>query len=82
LSQQAYEEFNELEIICQNNTEKILLGQKDNWSYIWGNSDYSSHKAYKALIGSQPAIPHFFGFGGHLVNQNINSSSSCFSLTC
>jgi hypothetical protein len=42
LTQQAYEEFNELEIICQNAAEKILLGQKDNWSYIWGNSDFSS----------------------------------------
>jgi hypothetical protein len=59
LSQESYEKFNELEIICQNATKKILLGQKDNWCYIWGNSEYSSKKAYKALIGSQPAIPPF-----------------------
>jgi hypothetical protein len=34
LSQEAFEEFNELEIICQNAMEKLLLGEKDNWSYI------------------------------------------------
>jgi hypothetical protein len=44
LSQQAYEEFNELEIICQNASGKILSGQKDEWSYIWGNSEFSSQK--------------------------------------
>jgi hypothetical protein len=38
---------------------KLILGEKDNWSYILGNSEFSSQKAYKALIGSQPAVPLF-----------------------
>jgi hypothetical protein len=44
-SQEAFEEFNELEEICQNAMEKLILGEKDNWSYIWGNSEFSSQKS-------------------------------------
>jgi hypothetical protein len=59
LSQEAFEEFNDLEIICQEAMEKVLSDGKDTWSYIWGNSEFSSQKAYKALIGVQPAVPLF-----------------------
>jgi hypothetical protein len=37
--------------------ERVLSDVKDTWSYIWGNSDFSSQKAYKALIGFQQAVP-------------------------
>jgi hypothetical protein len=39
--------------------ERVLSGEKDIWSFIWGNSEFSSQKAYKALIGFQPTVPLF-----------------------
>ena len=31
----------------------------DSWIYFWGNSNYSSKKAYKLLIGTEQASPLF-----------------------
>jgi hypothetical protein len=59
LSQQAYEEFQNLEIVCQNALTVVQEGNYDNWSYIWGNADFSSQKAYKAMIGFS-ATPKIF----------------------
>jgi hypothetical protein len=33
----------------------VQEGNKDTWTYIWGNAEFSSHKAYKAMIGHSPA---------------------------
>jgi hypothetical protein len=55
LTQQAFEEFQDLEVVCQNTLTVIQEGNSDNWSYIWGNAEFSSKKAYQAMIGSSPA---------------------------
>jgi hypothetical protein len=56
LSEDAFEQFCELHIIIQSLPAN---GGKDIWSYIWGNGEYSSRKAYKHLIGSQAVHPTF-----------------------
>ena len=33
----------------------VQEGNSDSWSYIWGNAEFSSQKAYKAMIGFSPA---------------------------
>jgi hypothetical protein len=33
----------------------VQEGNLDNWSYIWGNAEFSSQKAYQAMIGFSPA---------------------------
>ena len=59
LSQQAYEEFLELQIICDEAKERIALRNKDQWSYIWGSDEFYCKKAYKVLQGEIIVIPHF-----------------------
>jgi hypothetical protein len=59
LSQQAYVEFQSLELLCQNALTAVQEGNPDKWSYIWGNAELSSHKAYKAMIGFSPT-PRIF----------------------
>jgi hypothetical protein len=59
LSHQAFQEFEQLEIICASTAQKIQEGNIDSWTYIWGNDSFSPKKAYKVLIGYQPTIPHF-----------------------
>ena len=52
MSQQAFHEFQELESIClsvQTNQDS----RKDEWSYIWGNNQFSAKKAYKVMMGYQ-----------------------------
>jgi hypothetical protein len=55
-SEEAYRQFCELSIYLQ---ALEINGDKDAWSYIWGSKNYSSAKAYKHLIGSQPVHPAF-----------------------
>jgi hypothetical protein len=55
LSQQAFEEFQNLEVVCQNAFTVVQEGNSDTWSYIWGNAEFSSKKAYQAMIGFSPA---------------------------
>ena len=59
LSQQAYEEFLELQIIYDEAKERIALGNKDQWSYIWESDEFYCKKAYKVLQGEITVIPHF-----------------------
>jgi hypothetical protein len=59
LSQEAYNEFQEMETLCTQTKERKQSQNKDEWSYIWGNNVFTVKKAYKALIGYQPAPPHF-----------------------
>jgi hypothetical protein len=35
LSHQAFQEFEQLEIICANSAQKIQEGNIDTWTYIW-----------------------------------------------
>jgi hypothetical protein len=36
-----------------------LTSRPDTWAYIWGNSNFSSAKAYKKLIGHRQVHPAF-----------------------
>jgi hypothetical protein len=56
LSEEAYHQFCELSIYLQ---ALEMNGDRDSWLYIWGSKVYSSAKAYKHLIGSQPVHPAF-----------------------
>jgi hypothetical protein len=59
LSQQAFQEFELLEDICHNVVTTIQEGNQYGWSYICGNNEFSSQKAYKAMIGYQIPPQHF-----------------------
>lgn len=58
-SKRAHREFIQMEHLFA----KVLIEEHthltDTWSYIWVIYNFSSHKAYKVLIGSQPRPPHF-----------------------
>jgi hypothetical protein len=54
LSEEAFYQFCDLSIFLQ---ALEINGDNDSWSYIWGNRQYSSAKAYKHLSGSQPVHP-------------------------
>jgi hypothetical protein len=56
LSEQAYDQFSELEHYMQ---ALQLNDNGDQWKYIWGSGHYSSSKAYKHLIGAQPFHPAY-----------------------
>jgi hypothetical protein len=45
--------------LCEATQERINLGEIDKWSYIWNSTEFSTQKAYKALIGYQQCPPHF-----------------------
>jgi hypothetical protein len=51
LSQQAFSEFESLENLCDTTMRTIQQGNIDQWSYIWGNKEFTTKQAYKALIG-------------------------------
>jgi hypothetical protein len=59
LSTMAYNEFLELEVLCETTRSLNQDGSKDSWFYIWNSDEFSSKNAYKALIGWQPSAPHF-----------------------
>jgi hypothetical protein len=56
LSERAFDQFCKVVVIIQS---MQLNGDKDVWSYIWGNAHYSSQKAYKHLLGTQAVHPAF-----------------------
>jgi hypothetical protein len=56
MSVEASEQFHQLEFLL---TSQQQLQGPDNWHYIWGNSEFSSKKAYKHLRGRTFA-PHIF----------------------
>jgi hypothetical protein len=41
LSQQAYEEFIQMELVCKNALNNENGHDIDTWSYRWGNSSFS-----------------------------------------
>jgi hypothetical protein len=59
LSQQAFEEFEQLESLCDNVQAEMHYPRHDSWTYIWGSDKFSTTKAYKFMIGEQHA-PKFF----------------------
>jgi hypothetical protein len=56
LLEEAYDQFLDLQLWLQSIE---INEEKDVWSYIWGNTHYSSKKAYKHHIGSSPVHPAF-----------------------
>jgi len=59
LSTQAHQEFLELEKITDGYNQLERPRNSDSWTYIWGNDNFSSAKAYKAMVGINPSPPHF-----------------------
>jgi hypothetical protein len=59
LSTMAYNEFLELEVLCETTRSLNQDGSKDSWFYIWNSDEFSLKNAYKALVGWQPCAPHF-----------------------
>jgi hypothetical protein len=53
MSLEAYTEFQNLEALFEVTTESASSGEIDKWSYIWNSNEFSTQKAYKALIGYQ-----------------------------
>jgi hypothetical protein len=41
----------------------VLTEENDNWTYIWGSTQFSSSRAYKALTGHSQVEPIFKGLG-------------------
>jgi hypothetical protein len=56
LFEETYEQCCELDALLQS---LQFSGENDTWSYIWGNGQYSSVKAYKHLLGSRSVHPTF-----------------------
>jgi hypothetical protein len=56
LFEEAYEQYCELNIFLHS---IHLSGENDGWSYIWGNNQYYSQKAYKHLVGATLVHPAF-----------------------
>ncbi|CAO2177232.1 unnamed protein product [Urochloa humidicola] len=56
LSIQAHQQL----LLLEHNISQVQrLGEKDQWKYQWGNSNFTSHKAYKVIIGSRQVHPLF-----------------------
>ena len=54
LSVEAYDQFQQL-IFILDDTQ--LLQGKDQWSYIWGSTEFASNKAYLHLMGTRQISP-------------------------
>lgn len=53
---QAFEQFHQINEIISSFHPSV---EHDVWHYIWGNSTFSSKKAYRQLIGSRKVAPIF-----------------------
>ena len=56
---EAHSELIQMEVDCHKARVRMENGEMDEWSYIWGNSNFSTQKAYKVMIGHHPTPPHF-----------------------
>jgi hypothetical protein len=59
LSVEAHQQFLMMEELCHTMRMSEFQNLNDTWSYIWGNANFSSANAYKALIGIKQVPPHF-----------------------
>jgi hypothetical protein len=75
---EAYSEFQDLENLCTSTKDIIQNGNKDSWSYIWGNDSFTVKEAYKALAILVLHLLSSNGFGNLAAKQSINSSSGSF----
>ena len=78
LSREAYQEFLQLEEIWDLVKQNSGMARPDVWTYIWGNSLFSSKKNLIMwwLDFSKPALSSP-GFGRALVSRSIKSFSGC-----
>jgi hypothetical protein len=47
LSQQAFSEFESLEVLSESTISTIQQGNIDKWSYIWGGTEFTTKKLTK-----------------------------------
>jgi hypothetical protein len=76
----AYNEFLELEVLCETTRSLNQDGSKDSWFYIWNSDEFSWKNAYKALIGWQPSLHTFPGSGVPHARPSTSSSFGSFYL--
>jgi len=58
LSTQAFQELIVIDSYCVT-YHRNNAGRKDQWTYIWGNHNFSAAKAYKVMLGYKGVPPHF-----------------------
>ena len=78
LSNQAFQEFLQLEILWESLQQRIQLGSHDSWSYIWGSDKFSASKAYHMMLGKKDCPPHF----SWIWNTPAKLSTKCSSGSC
>jgi hypothetical protein len=76
LSVEAYTQFRELQFEF---SDLVLNNLNDNWTYIWGSSQFSSSKAYKTLSGHSQVEPIFRWLWKTSCQGKHNIFSSLFS---
>jgi hypothetical protein len=54
VSVEAYNQMQEFQLEL---SELVLSEENDKWTYIWGNTQFSSSKAYKSLTGHSQVHP-------------------------
>jgi hypothetical protein len=75
-SDEAHNQFLMLQALLENIE---LTSRRDTWTYIWGNSNFSSAKAYKKLIGHRRVHPAFHWIWRSKCQMNIKSYPGCCS---
>jgi hypothetical protein len=53
----SIEAYNQLQDFQVELSEILLNDENDRWTYIWGNNQFSSAKAYKSLTGHSQVEP-------------------------
>ena len=75
LSVEAFAQMEQLQLV--NN--QPISGNPDWWQYIWGNTQFSSKKAYLHLTGHAQVPRLSNGYGNLVVKTNTKFSSGCYS---
>jgi hypothetical protein len=81
LSQEAFNEFMEFEIICGQAELCIGSHEPDTWTYIWRSNEFSVTKAYQGLAGVQPCPPQFKWIWDNCCQQKHKVSTKFFMVT-
>lgn len=75
LSVEAFAQMEQLQLV--NNQPSS--DNPDWWQYIWGNTQFSSKKAYLHLTGHAQVPRLSNGYGNLVVKTNTKFSSGCYS---
>jgi len=68
-----------MEQLQQRVNNQPISGNPDWWQYIWGNTQFSSKKAYLHLTGHAQVPRLSNGYGNLVVKTNTKFSSGCYS---